>query len=421
MKVYILILVLSTFASLLYSQDDQVISLNDHVIDIQVIGDEQKAMLNKYFVDRKIVGLGDATHGTSEFYSKKAELIKYLITDLNYKVVTMEGFLVDTDVTNNYVMYGKGDIYKAIISIGFRIWYTHEIYDFVEWLRIYNQDLPDEEKVRFYGCDMQAPQTSAKKIKAFLKEKNLMNEPLSDGLDSLTVRRRYKLSSDEKKHIKTTIKELDLAFAKVPAEDLKDQELMIRYKRLLHQYGELISTKGGYSQSNKRNRFMPETVNFIYAYENEKKMIVWTHNAHMAKKSGQDKIKPMGAHLLKEYGTDYYSVGFAFNKGSFLGYDVKSETTTEIPLVEVDKNSVDYFFSKCSSPVFFLDFESVSRDDIIAPYIYKKTSSRHMGGGYYEGEFNRNYKRHIISESYDAVIFINETSPRQMLSWDHLK
>jgi len=404
------------------AQDDQIKSLNEHVIDIQTIGDDQKAMLNKFFNSRKIVGLGDATHGTSEFYSKKAELIKYLVTDLNYKVVVIEGYLTDTDVMNNYVMYGEGDIYRAIISIGFQIWYTHEIYDFVEWLRIYNQDLPDDEKVRFYGCDMQAPQTTAKKLKIFLQEKGVLNESLTEGLDwMMTTRAANKLSKEDKKLIKSTVYELDLAFANIPAEKLKNQELILRYKRLLHQFEEYHFANGGYSSSNKRDKFMAENVSFIYTYEGEKKTVVWAHNAHMAKKSGQDKGKPMGSHLSEEFGSDYYAVGFAFNSGTLLGYDMKSKKMAEIPLGEADENSVDHFFSKSSSPVFFLDFESVSKDDVIASYIYKKTTSRQIGAGYYEGQFNRNYKRHVISKSYDAVIFIRDTTPRQMLSWNHLK
>jgi hypothetical protein len=94
--------------------------------------------------DAEIIGLGEATHGSSEFFSRKHRLVKYLVEELGYTT-----FVPETDgpiglALDEYVLNGTGDP-KAILDFP---WRTQEVLDLIEWMRLYNADPQHEHKVR---------------------------------------------------------------------------------------------------------------------------------------------------------------------------------------------------------------------------------------------------------------------------------
>ncbi|MGW0998371.1 erythromycin esterase family protein [Streptomyces sp. NPDC002523] len=99
----------------------------------------------------RIVGLGEATHGTREFFHLKHRLLEFLVTELGFSVLAMEASASAGPAVDAYVRKGTGDAAKALAELGFWTWRTHEVLAVVEWVRAYNRGRPDAGQVRFAG------------------------------------------------------------------------------------------------------------------------------------------------------------------------------------------------------------------------------------------------------------------------------
>ena len=92
--------------------------------------------------DATVVGLGDGTHGTHEFFTVKLRAIDFLVSELNFDVVAFEGPFPLMNRINTYVQGGEGDA-RALVgqmaeTSAYVFWDTEEIVQLVEWMRVYN-------------------------------------------------------------------------------------------------------------------------------------------------------------------------------------------------------------------------------------------------------------------------------------------
>src|SRR5207244_318571 len=120
--------------------------------------------------------LGEATHGTQEFYRERAEITKRLIKEQGFTAVAVEADWPDAFRVNRYVR-GLSDDQNADQALGgFKrfptwMWRNTVVLDFVEWLRDYNASLPaNASRVGFYGLDLYSLYTSIKAVLGYLNQ-----------------------------------------------------------------------------------------------------------------------------------------------------------------------------------------------------------------------------------------------------------
>src|SRR5437660_10809664 len=118
--------------------------------------------------------LGEATHGTHEFYRERAEITKRLIKEKGFIAVAVEADWPDAFRVNRYVR-GLSDDRNADEALsGFKrfptwMWRNTVVLDFVEWLRDYNSSLPTNvAKVGFYGLDLYSLYSSIEAVLGYL-------------------------------------------------------------------------------------------------------------------------------------------------------------------------------------------------------------------------------------------------------------
>ena len=114
----------------------------------------------------RVVGLGESTHGTQEFFQLKARLLEYLVQVEGFRVFAIEANQLATERVNRYVEGGAGTA-RDVMRVMFRVWNTEEMEQLVEWIRSFNAEHPDK-RVRFVGYDMQDQRTPADTLRAFL-------------------------------------------------------------------------------------------------------------------------------------------------------------------------------------------------------------------------------------------------------------
>ena len=116
-------------------------------------GFEDLASLKSVLKDARVVGLGEATHGTSEFFRMKHRMLEFLVKDMGFTVFCIEASMPRCKYINDFVLYGKGSIDTATAIQGFWTWRTKEVKNMIEWMQQYNTSVPNEKKVKFYGYD----------------------------------------------------------------------------------------------------------------------------------------------------------------------------------------------------------------------------------------------------------------------------
>lgn len=112
---------------------------------------DQFSFLNQYLNNVKFLGLGEASHGTEEFYKIKSMIAKYVITNLDYSIIAFEIEETFVESINNYVKTGSGDIKEELKSYG--LYNSDELYNLFEWIRKFNFNKSNEDKVQIIGFD----------------------------------------------------------------------------------------------------------------------------------------------------------------------------------------------------------------------------------------------------------------------------
>src|SRR6266545_1581054 len=126
--------------------------------------------------EARFVLLGEASHGTHEFYRERAQITKRLITEKGFMAVAVEADWPDACRVNRYVC-GRSEDADAVEALaGFKrfpawMWRNADVLDFVGWLRAHNDSLPaGAEKVGFYGLDLYSLHSSIEAVLAYLNK-----------------------------------------------------------------------------------------------------------------------------------------------------------------------------------------------------------------------------------------------------------
>lgn len=131
------------------------------------------ASLRALVGDARIVGLGEGTHGTREFFQMKHRITEYLASELGFRYFAIEASMPEAYRLNDYVLHGVGDPRALIRGMYFWTWRTQEVLDMVEWMRRFNAS--GKGHVEFLGFDMQTPDTAL----AIVRRWCVRNDPAS--------------------------------------------------------------------------------------------------------------------------------------------------------------------------------------------------------------------------------------------------
>ena len=359
--------------------------------------------------DKKIIGIGETTHGTHEFFTFKHRMLEFLVKEMGVKTFVIEADFAGTQQMNDFVLDGKGSVEQGIEGTNLNVWNTKEVADMANWLKAYNETQSLNNKVSFWGCDVQGSYFATRNVKEYLSASHQLNPVLEQGFKALQKYWRS-FSKDDKAAIKAAINELyAVDFTHAGA----DQAAI--YKRDVRQIQQFADYVDGYSklfparQDDVRDKYMTENCEWIYNHTGGKKMMIWAHNGHISKSSGNQKYNRMGMQLSKLWGDAYYAMGFDFYDGAMRSLDMKQRKYLGAEIIPAVANSTGDVFSKCRVPNFVLDLKSAATNPLIRDFISTDKQSGFYSAGY-TGPF---YIKHRLADAYDAVIFIRHTTPAQ--------
>jgi len=358
-----------------------------------------------------VYGMGEATHGTKEFFDIKVKSFQYLVTHKNYRIFGIEASYGECNYINDYIQTGVGNIDTVMQYFSFWTWSTEEVKNLILWMQKYNQE--NDKKVIFYGFDMQDAYIPLKYLSDFLKPENsLSTKELNEIIKPIITKSKreiWSITNKKNSAFKDTMSiienKLENWFVKYK-NDLIKKHSEYKYKQLKYNLITYIqANKLNYKDYNYRDSCMAENVIEIQKLENAK-MFIWAHNGHINKSSEYTTIR-MGEYLYEKFQRKYYSVGFVFSKGSFQSYTRKKINigskfkVTTLPIYK--KNTFTNELDKLNENIFFIDIQnSINRFFIHdlrtyfigAVFIKKKWSSLKINP----------------KKQYDGIIYLNNTS-----------
>src|SRR6195256_2560933 len=291
--------------------------------------------------------LGEASHGTHEFYRERAEITKRLIVEKGFAAVAVEADWPDAYRVNRYVRGVSSDVDADEALADFRrfptwMWRNTVVVEFVEWLRTYNDALaPGAVKVGFYGLDLYSLHTSMKAVLRYLervdpeaakraRERYSCFDHFGEDTQAYGLMTRLNLSKSCEEEVVSQLIELQRRAADYTRRDgrLAQDELFYA-----EQNARLVKNAEAYYRSvfleevsswNVPDRHMAETLDALVTYLDRNagraKIAVWEHNSHLgdarATEMGQRGELNVGQLTREKYGSEAVLVGFTTHHGT---------------------------------------------------------------------------------------------------------
>jgi erythromycin esterase len=373
--------------------------------------------------DARLVGLGEATHGTREFFQLKHRLIQYCISELGFSMIGFEAEYGTTLAVNDYVLFGKGNALDATTGMGFWTWDTEEVVALVEWVRAWN--LSHDSKVKFYGFDMQGSAAPLMHLLGYLErvapriaastERDLA--PLGSYLTNNDL---LHFSEDDQRAVRDRIDTVIEAFDERRDDWIADTSgtewhLARQSARVVKQFSHALHANEGddWTKSfNFRDRAMAANIRALLDGEGRNaKAVLWAHNGHVQQSSYLG-VANMGSSLEQEFGDDYVVVGFAFNQGAFQALGRNTEGLTRLMDHKVGPapaGSIDATMAATGMPLFALDLSRVPDDGPVARWMASKPAQRTIGA-LFVGAEDQYVSIGDPRDNYDVLLFVDTTT-----------
>jgi erythromycin esterase len=391
---------------------DPTASLNDLAPLTQMVGNAH------------VVGMGEDTHGTRQFFQMKHRILEYLVTQLGFTYFAIEATTPESDDMNRYVLTGAGDPHVLLSNLYFWTWNTQEVFDMIQWMRQWNASAPVSKQVRFLGFDMQYPGAAIDSVTAFIARVDPgKSSDVGAAYACITPYRDVKgtfrtdptlyggLSAPTKAACASSLKSIyDIMNAGsatyTTATSPSEFQHALHAARLVQQF-EMMETNSS-AGPQARDRAMAENVQWIRDQAGpDARIALWAHNAHINAVPGA-----MGGYLHTAYGADYMPLGFAFGSGGFNA--VGSSGLGPLQTAVIPPTSIEAVFSATGKSMLMLDTRLISGNDAAAP-LAGPILMRSIGAVFTTGSDALYFNRQVFPGDFNVLIYLQSTSPSVLL------
>jgi erythromycin esterase-like protein len=397
--------------------------------------------------DARLVLIGEATHGTREFYRTRAELTKALISRKGFNVVAVEADWPDAYRANRWVGHTAAEASAAAALGDFTrfprwMWRNRAVVEFLEWLRAHNGPKTGGERVGFYGLDLYSLHASIDAVLTYLRKIDPAAaeraryrygclEDYGEDPQSYGYATTIGLSRSCEDDVVAQLLELRRRAAEYASRDgrvAEDEyffaEQNARLVRNAEQYYRAMF--GGHVESwNLRDTHMMETLEALLTHvrrtSGESRAVVWAHNSHLgdarATYMGEIGELNLGQLVRQAYGDAAFLVGFTTHTGTVTAASNWDEPAQRMRVRPSLAGSYERLFHDAGVSRFLL----LLRDGAAREALREPRLERAIGVIYRpDSERVSHYFRARLSEQFDAVLHIDETSALEPLEqWAH--
>jgi erythromycin esterase-like protein len=384
-----------------------------------------------------IVCLGEASHGTHEFYEARAAITRRLIAEHGFAAVAVEADWPDAYRANRWVRgEGADDSAESSLSDFVRfprwMWRNTEVVRFLEWLRSHNAEREADDRAGFYGLDLYSMHASMAKVLEYLDEvdpeaarrarsRYACFDHYGEDPQSYGYAASLSLSAPCEREVVQQLTEL----RRQAAEYLRrDGRMAADAQFFAEQNARLVRSAEAYYRSmflgrvaswNLRDRHMAETLQALAAYLEGRgippKIVVWAHNSHLgdarATQMGEGGELNLGQLVRERYDRKALLVGFSTYTGTVTAADDWGEPARRMAVRRALPESYEALFHEVEEPDFLLDFGKADR----AAEVLRRERLERAIGVIYRPQTERwsHYFTACLPEQFDVVLHYDRT------------
>jgi erythromycin esterase len=375
----------------------------------------------------KVVGLAETTHGTREIFQLKHRLLEFLVTEMNFNTFTIEASSAACQPINDYILYGKGDRATVLTGQWYVPWDTEEVSDMLDWLRAYNQSVPDEKKVQFHGLDITRNENARNAVLDYLRQVAPGRVAATKTLFAALAKEEAKWPMQIDDNCEKTLMQLlpqlqaviDYLTANkdsfVNASSFQAFDQTLHYTLVMKQFimaNVVDLLPPSRPKNTARSGYMAENLIWLTHQANpDTKYIVWAHNSHLRVVDAAVDEPNMGSCLRETFGQSYFVFGFEFNQGSFqtrirlpekLFGDLKAVTLPPSPAL-----SLSWYLSHTQREVFMLNLHVPLANVVVEQWLATPQPIHDVSWAY--DDQAQDYLEMRSIQEYDGMIFIERT------------
>ncbi|MCR3750448.1 erythromycin esterase family protein [Lentzea californiensis] len=376
--------------------------------------------------DARVVMIGEASHGTHEFYRWRAALTQRLITEKAFSFVAVEGDWPDCDRVDRAVRCSAGapeDPRAALLAYDrwpTWMWANEEVADFTRWLRRHNSAVDDGERVGFHGLDVYSLWESLREIMVHLREHDPGEvpaalaayhcfEPYGESARDYAMATRLVPAGCENEVVDLLVRLRDRAATEDTGSFGAWQNAEVvagaeRYYRAM--------TAGGPGSWNIRETHMDETLHrLLLHYGIGSKAVVWAHNTHVgdarATTMAVSGTINIGQLARERHGDDQVVlIGFGSHHGTVVAGSSWGAPLREMPVPEARPGSLEHALHASAPERALMVFPRSGRPDLLTTELPHRAI-----GVVYDPvhDHMRNYVPTRLGGRYDAFLWLDET------------
>ena len=360
-----------------------------------------------------VVAIGEAAHGCKDFQELKLSVLKKMVKDYDFRAFALEADYGECATINRYIQDGDGDIESIVKTFSFPIYRTKQMEELILWMREYNSTVSEGKKLRFYGFDMQNPETSYEFLKSYCTSKGLTSaDEFDKNLDCIE---KGEISVESAKAVIDFVTGLKEKIGDIDVANADDRDAVFELNTVRQSMETFTNSNESYYTL--RDSDMAGNIEAVLDIEKKigsGKLVISAHDGHIAKIGNG--YTSMGAVLSNDLKDAYYSIGTDFWK-----------VTDNIKVLEKKKRSIQSFISAdpfaaqarfAKDKQYLLDFSDIKEGDSLYSLINSPLRMGSLGEGY-------TWMMRIVQSSYrpkampsglyDAMIFVYEGSPIEII------
>lgn len=387
---------------------------------------EEFGALFDRFGDCRVVLLGEASHGTAEFYRARAAITRRLVERHGFTIVALEADWPAAAAMDRYARDGEEGWMSAFRRFPTWMWANAEMRDLLDWLHIHNGGRPRTQMVEIRGLDIYSLGESIAAVLDYLDK--------VDPAGAKTARERYACLTpwqaeparygaavlrgqkddceDEAVAQLRDMLERRLSYVSLDGETFLDAVQNARVVAAAEQYYRIMY-RGAAESWNLRDRHMFETLRLLLNARPQAKAVVWAHNSHVgnaaATSMGWNGEFNIGELCRHAFGDQAALIGFSTDRGTVAAasdWDEPMEVKAVRPSRE---DSHERVFRHTGIARFLADWRDPARRDLRVALAHPRLE-RAIGVVYRpETELASHYFQAILPEQFDAWVWFEET------------
>jgi erythromycin esterase-like protein len=389
--------------------------------------------------DAQYVLLGEATHGTSEFYSIRAEITKRLIEEKGFSFIAVEGDWPSCYQLNRYIKNTSKKsegIQETLLKEFGRwptwMWANKETASLLEWVKKHNMKQKEEgqeTQVGFYGLDVYSLWESMDKIITYLENEG--PEAVEVAKNSFRCLQPYGREGQNYGMVAAFVPQTcedevvellkNMQSRRKNSKENNEEAFSAELNALVTVNAERYyrsMVKGGPESWNIRDEHMVEVLERVIQFHgNETKVVVWEHNTHIGDARATDMADEgmvnVGQLLREKYDKRVYAVGFGTHRGTVIAAESWGAPIERMIVPHAQKGSWEDYLHRYGSYDQLVIFDQDKENSIL-----QKPIDHRAIGVVYNPSYEQwgNYVPTVLPKRYDAFIYVDETKALEPLA-----